>query len=136
MANEDQLIQQLVQAELMKALELKSDAIVSEPKVYGERDIEDLKQLNALFSTKYVFEKNQIVRWKKGLQNRRLPAKNQPAIVMDVLHPPILSSEEQSGSPYFREPLDIVLGFIDESDGDFMAFHYDSRRFEPYLNEI
>jgi len=32
---------------------------------------------------------------------------------------------------YYRERLDILLGFPDEDD-EFCVLHYDSRRFEPY----
>lgn len=80
------------------------------------------------------FRAGQIVRWKPGLKNRRLPDDGQPAIVVEVLDTPILAREEESGSAYFREPLDIVLGILD-SDGDFVMFHYDSRRFEPWPDD-
>jgi len=39
-----------------------------------------------------------------------------------------------SGSPYFREPLDIVLGFLN-GDGDFITYHFDSRRFAPVIEQ-
>jgi hypothetical protein len=131
MANEDKLIEQLVQAQIEKALESKT--VVKND--YTEEDVNNLKKINELFLKKHDFEKDQIVKWKKGLKNRRLPTENQPAIVVDILHPPLLSNEEETGSTYFREPLDIILGFINESDGSFIVFHYDSRRFEPYKTE-
>jgi len=135
MANENQLIEleQLVQAQVVKALESKK-SLDNIPKVYTEDDLNDLEQRNLLFSKTHVFAKNQLVKWKKGLKNRKLPKENQPAVVIDVLSPPLIS-EAESGTPYFREPLDILLGFIDERDGDFLVFHYDSRRFEPYTIE-
>jgi hypothetical protein len=46
--------------------------------------------------------------------------------------------EDDSGSTYFREPLDLVLGHIWDSDpgrGELMVFHYDSRRFQPWTEE-
>lgn len=87
------------------------------------------KRLN-VFLQEHSFKKAQIVKWKNGLRNKRYPFENQPAIVVDILNPPLIN-EEDSGTPYFREPMDILLGFIHE-DGDFDVLHYDSRRFEPY----
>jgi hypothetical protein len=127
MANEDKLIERFVQDQVAKALESKTVI-----KDYTVEDINGLKELNELFLKKYDFKKGQIVKWKKNLKNRRLPTENQPAIVVDILYPPLLSNEEETGNTYFREPLDIILGFINESDGAFIVFHYDSRRFEPY----
>jgi hypothetical protein len=131
MANENPLgnLDQLIQARIEKVLEETSKTVAKD---YTESDIEDLKQRKELFSKKYTFQKNGIVKWKKGLKNRRLPMENQPAIVIDILNPPLLSTEEESGSTYFREPLDILLGFINEKDGEFIVFHYDSKRFEHY----
>ena len=130
MANEDKLIEQFVQAQVAKALESKTVI-----KDYTVEDINGLKELNELFLKKHDFKKGEIVKWKKHLKNRRLPTENQPAIVVDILYPPLLSNEEETGNTYFREPLDIILGFINESDGAFIVFHYDSRRFEPYNPE-
>jgi len=79
----------------------------------------------------YVFQVGQLVKWKKGLQNRKYPKKYQPAIVVAVLDSPVLSEDKETGSTYFREPLDIVLGMTTEEGGPFMTFYYDKRRFEP-----
>lgn len=76
-----------------------------------------------------------IVRWKPGLRNYRWPEYSQPAIVLEVLSEPILDHDHDAGSAYFRERLDLVLGlFIDKPEvrGDLLAFHYDSRRFQPW----
>lgn len=76
------------------------------------------------------FHPGQIVQWKSGLKNRRLPEYGQPAIVMDVLNPPVYdTSKDLAGSNLFREPLTLVLGLHD-SDGDFLCYHFDGRRFE------
>jgi hypothetical protein len=68
--------------------------------------------------------------WKPGLKNRRFPAYGQPAIVVEVLDPPVLDHEMGSGAPYFREPLDLLLGIL-HPEGDFLVYHFDSRRFQP-----
>lgn len=84
------------------------------------------------------FAPGMAVRWKPGLPNRRWPQYNQSAIVVEVLSEPILDSSEQPGSPYFREPLDLVIGhFVDkgEARSDFLTFYVDSRRFQPWSAE-
>ena len=76
------------------------------------------------------FHPGQIVQWKVGMKNRTKPAYAEPVIVMDVLNPPVYDlSEGKEGSNLFREPLTVVLGMHD-TDGDFLLFHYDGRRFE------
>jgi hypothetical protein len=79
---------------------------------------------------KNSFIPKQLVRWKQGLKNKGLPEYNEPAIVWEVLASPRFDTEPGAGTPYFHEPLDIVLAVMDKDD-DFVLFHYDSRRFEP-----
>lgn len=80
-----------------------------------------------LFNEKHTFAVGDIVEWKHGLKNKR---SNGPFVVVQVYDTPPVDNEAGSGSAYFNEPLDIVLGHID-SDGDFLVFHYDSRRLQP-----
>ncbi len=80
----------------------------------------------------HAFAPGDLVTWKPGLQNRRLPKYGEPAIVLQVLSEPVLDTEKESGSAYFREPLSLVLGvLLDEGNrrGDFLAWHFDGRRF-------
>lgn len=79
---------------------------------------------------KHQFRVGEIVRWKEGLKNRQRPRYGEPAIVVDVLAVPVVDESDGSGSPYFREPLDLVLGVIDE-DGELQSYYFDRRRFEP-----
>ena len=72
-----------------------------------------------------------LAQWKPGMKNRRTPDYDVPMIVVEVLESPIIDSTFESGSVYFRERLDTILGFVDE-DSEFYMLHYDSRRFEPY----
>lgn len=102
-------------------------------KNYGESDVQQLKELHQILIQSYSFTEGQVVKWKKGLKNKRLPEETQPAIVIKVLTSPVLKGEENSGSSYFREPLDLILGMVDRK-GKFVTFHYDKRRFEPWLS--
>jgi len=72
-----------------------------------------------------------LVQWKAGMKNRSTPEYGEPMIVVEVLEQPLIDTKFDSGSVYFREHLDLVLGFLDE-DEEFMMLHYDARRFEPY----
>ena len=71
-----------------------------------------------------------LAQWKPGMKNRKTPEYGVPMMVVEVLEQPIIDATFDSGSIYFRERLDILLGFLDE-DGEFGVLHYDSRRFEP-----
>lgn len=94
--------------------------------------ISKLRTAKEMFDKLYDFKSGDLVVWKKGLRNKVKPALNEPAIVMQILDTPLRDQDKQdSGTPYFNEPLDLVLGLIDE-DGEFALFHYDKRRFEPY----
>ena len=88
-----------------------------------------LKQAFENFNQKNTFKPGDIVKWKPGMKNKRSDG---PFVVVEVLDEPIVDAVAEAGSAYFREPLDIVLGrFI---SGDFVIFHYDSRRMQP-VNE-
>lgn len=111
--------------EVLKELSL----IQSEQSVrsYDDADVQRLETAYNHFLQAHDFQTGQIVKWKKGLKNKKLPEENQPAIVLEVLDKP-LYLEGDSGSPYFREPLALVLAILDD-EGDFMTFYYDKRRF-------
>jgi len=92
-----------------------------------------LTGLSVALDKPHVFEKGQLVRWKAGLRNRTFPAYNEPAVVREVLAAPVYdgcATARCAGSPYFGEPLSLVLGIVDP-DGDFVELRYDARRFEP-----
>jgi hypothetical protein len=90
-----------------------------------------LKRAHECLQVKHKFHLGQIVKWKEGLQNKKIPRYGDPAIVIELLKSPVVDSGENAGSPYFREELNIILGVLDPG-GDFVIFHYDSRRFEPF----
>lgn len=72
-----------------------------------------------------------LAQWKQGMKNRKTPDYDVPVMVVEVLEQPIIDTTFDSGSVYFRERLDIILGFLDEDD-ELGMLHYDSRRLEPY----
>jgi hypothetical protein len=77
------------------------------------------------------FAKGQFVEWKPGLRNKAFPDYGEPAIVMAVLSDAIFDpSENSAASPYFREPLTIIIGTY--ADDDLVEFYVDGRRqFSP-----
>lgn len=77
-----------------------------------------------------------VITWKPGLSNRRLPLCGKPAVIVEMLDAPLFDTAE-AGSTYFREPLDLIIGvFIEagEHRGDFMVFHANSQRYQPWSN--
>ena len=77
------------------------------------------------------FRPSMLVEWKKGLKNKRYPRYNQPMVVVEMLQEPIISNPDKVDTQYYREPLDIKLGMLDE-DGEFITFFYDSKRFTRF----
>lgn len=73
------------------------------------------------------FKPGDIVDWKPGMKNK---ATYGPFVVVEVLDSPIFDGENSAGSPYFREPLDIILGKVADDRERFVTHFYDSRRME------
>lgn len=118
-------------------LDLSSDfGVDSEPSDTTDRDLAlALRARVASLQRRHDFKPGDLVTWKPGLRNKLIPRQDRPAVVIEVLPDPVLDSERDAGNPYFREPLDIVLGlFIEQGRhrGDFIAWHFDSRRFQPW----
>lgn len=86
-----------------------------------------LQKLFDSYREAQTFAPGDLVEWKEGLKNRRYPSYGEPVIVVEVYDEPIYVDND-SGSQYFREPLNIKLGWVDK-DGEFAVFHYDSSRF-------
>lgn len=97
-----------------------------------------LRERYRAFTMRHLFQPGDLVTWKAGMKNKRVPHYGQPAVVIEVLATPIHDSESDASSPYFREPLDLVLGVIGDEGpmrGEFFCFSYDSRRFQPWTEE-
>jgi hypothetical protein len=118
-------------AEVAKLISLLSDEETDEwtdPEQQNGR-IVHLNELHRSLATVHTPSPGDIVCWKDGLKNRKRPAYGEPAIVIEVLKEPVFEGTDDAGSPYFREPLTLVLGLL--NGDDFLIFHYDGRRFEP-----
>jgi len=90
-----------------------------------------LAEVSGRLDEKHTFAVGQFVRWKQGLKNRTFPDYGEPAIVRAILPCPIFDPEETAASsPYFQEPLSVVVGVFRESD--FLEYRLDGRRLEPY----
>ncbi len=85
-----------------------------------------------IFYDESEFKEGQLVEWKEGLKNKLRPRLREPAIVMELLKKPQFDTERDSGTPYFREPLDMVVGVVEENEGNLLCFHVDKRRFKPF----
>jgi len=86
------------------------------------------KQMFNSMNESNTFVPGDIVDWKTNLTNKTIKG---PFVVTEVLDKPIVDADEEPGSSYFREPLDIKLGSI-RDDGRFSETHVDSRRIQPY----
>lgn len=95
-------------------------------------DIEAIRLKDALakYQEKNTFKVGDIVRQKAGCRCYQKIGKNDMRIVVEVLDEPVLFEDDDvgAGSPYWRQPLDIIIGHID--DDQFVTFYADSRRFE------
>jgi len=102
----------------------------SEPAPQVDKSFKGLKkQLEVLLSEpERPFRPGDVVIWKEGCANRKRPKADEPGVILEVLPEPMYGKEKSSGSPYFHEPLDIVVGLLD-SDGDLVRYCYDKRRF-------
>lgn len=96
-----------------------------------------LERYHQMVEVKYDLQPGMLVTWKPGLSNKRLPPEGVAAVVIERLTQPLHDCDE-GGSTYFHEPLDLVVGvFLNTGPhrGDFLIFHYDSRRFQPWTKQ-
>lgn len=108
-------------------IDLATDSMIETPTMLVQRK---LKTLTDRLDHVHTFTKGQFVKWKPGLKNRKFPEYGEPAIVRGVFSNPVFDPNEISAaSPYFQEPLTIIVGLY--QDDDFLEFRVDGRRFEP-----
>lgn len=114
-------------------LEGAADAVTLAGEIHNDHDELMLSMYQRFAAApRTVFAPGQIVRWKSGMKNRRLPTYGEPAIILEVLNPAVYPPDEDTaGSNLFREPLTLVLG-VHDIGGDFLTYHFDGRRFELF----
>lgn len=75
------------------------------------------------------FQKGDIVVWKEGMVNKAVPSLGMPAVVVSVKEAPACYDEDDTDSPYFCEPIDlVVLTEISEDKDVSLIVGVDSRR--------
>lgn len=125
-------------ADLRRALEALESLRKSLPARERDRPVgelvRNLRSAFELFTEPVDFRPGDLVCWKQGLRNKNYPKDGEPAIVIEKLAVPVYDPGTEAGLPYFREPLDLALGVVDQ-DGDFLIFHYDSRRFQQFSDD-
>lgn len=115
---------------MMEIMRKSSDSDTEESRATKYSGFSALKQkVSSFLEPAPKFRPGDVVRWKKGLKNKRYPKEGQLCIVMEEMKEPIIQDNRDAGSPYYREPLDLVLALL-EDDSDLVIFHYDKRRFE------
>lgn len=122
-----------LESELLdKLLEIKNQRIAEE---YDEGYVSRLQALAGHFcDAGNRFKRGDLVVWKEGLKNKNFPEYGQPAVVIEQLERPIINLSDDSGSSYYREPLDLILAIL-SGEGQFVTFYYDSRRFQIWTSQ-
>jgi len=121
----------LLKTKLLEALSEKKQIFEALPEEKVSQIKEKLLNSYSALCESYSFEVGQLIEWKDGLKNKARPRSGEPAIVINIYDEPIFDSEKDSGTPYFKEPLDMVIGVIEEKPETLLFFHVDSRRFKP-----
>lgn len=119
--------------ELLKALISKIKSQAAEPinvRGYTQRLMDVLNNYNETTS----FEVGQLVVWKEGLKNKKMPDYGVPAVVVKVYETPVIDEQAPLASPYYGEELNLKLAFLDE-DNELLTFHYDGNRFKIFEQE-
>ncbi len=93
---------------------------------------EELTELGKRYLEKHEFKPGDLVTWKPGLKNCKLPAKGHPGVVLEVVQG--RRKDGGVGTPIEFYPAEVRVGF--KFYGDFEGFWLDGNRLEPYREEI
>lgn len=105
----------------------KADAML---KHRSPETVAELCRLCESLHNGHKFSVGDVVRWKSGLKNKLHPAYDVPVVVFEILDEQIENPSESAGSQYFREPLDMIIGYFIDDEDEVSTYHVDSRRFE------
>lgn len=95
-----------------------------------------LTQCFSALSMHNTFAPGELVGYKPGLSNRKIPAGNEPAVFIEYCTD-VLPGDEDPSSPYSGDKMDCVIGVIllgDTGKSSFAMYRADSRRLKPYNN--
>lgn len=94
-----------------------------------DAEVDFLRHSQQLLTGDVQFKEGDIVFWRPCMKNRKWPAYNQPAIVLDVLAEPIIDTSADVNGPYYGEKLNVRLGLRGD-DGAFYSYMFNGGRFE------
>jgi hypothetical protein len=131
---------------LLKEADLDADAVSELSEILADRKVdarqrwsqpqavERLQEASRAFHLESEFKVGDVVRWKVDLKNKRNPPYGVPMVVFELLPETVLDGESGSGSQYFREPLNMIVGmYVEGSSEDSIGlYHVDSRRLEHH----
>lgn len=90
---------------------------------------------NELVESDGPFQKGDVVVWKERLVNKVVPSLGMPAIVVSVKEAPAYYDGDETDSPYFWEPIDlVVLTEVNEDKDTSLMVGVDSRRMKHANN--
>lgn len=75
------------------------------------------------------FQVGDVVEWRPGMRNRRLPKTGFVAVISEIFAEPIVNPEKEVSSPYFQEKMHGKIALMDE-DGDILEYAADFTRFK------
>lgn len=133
-SNENRIVSEKSDLDILKAI-MQSRASSRSSNISKEEKVDLLQKRYDAFTDKKNFSIGDLVMWKPGLRNKGGLAYEDTAIITEIIDPPIFDQDKDSGSPYFREPLDLIIAFLDE-DNDFITLHVDSRRLTSACNAL
>lgn len=94
----------------------------------SEEYVGKLTALVDAFHVRHDFRVGDLIRWKASMKNKNRPAYGEIIVVAGVYESPYYS-DSNSGSAYFKEPLDVQIALLDDDD-ELVMYFVDSRRFE------
>jgi hypothetical protein len=99
---------------------------------YAGQEVDELKKRATAYLDKMAFQPGDIITWKPGLKNRKIPAYGEPVVVIEVFDAPKYEDVD-AGTPMSLEALTGRFGIIDHVEDDLDCYPVDLARFEHYV---
>lgn len=97
----------------------------------NQRVANRLRMAHEVFIQGHSFQEGQLVQFKPGMKDRKVPEAGQPTIVMELLDEVLTDPKAGFDTPYATCKYDMVVGVFVK--GTFTTFYADSRRYEPFV---